>query len=285
MTSSPSALSRRDFVKAAAGGAIALSLPPGYLFLTQHLPSSLQTTVACAQTVSAQTASCGTHQWAMLIDQTKCIGCNQCTWACKATNDFPSNTISWNVVYEETITVGSDKEDVFLPRPCMQCEDPPCIKVCPVGATYKRASDGLVLIDYDKCIGCRYCMAACPYGARYFNWTAPTGANWAVPTYGTPEVPRRPRGVVEKCTFCVQRLDAGLAQGLVPGVDPEATPACVDICPVGARRFGDITSGNVSSPKFGNVPVSSFIDTAMQLKKDLGTKPRVYYITPGGEQQ
>jgi Fe-S-cluster-containing dehydrogenase component len=285
MPNGPDPLSRRDFIKAAAGGVVALSLPPGYLFLTQHLPSSIQTTPACAQTTVAQAASCGAHQWAMLIDQTKCIGCNECTWACKATNDFPSDSISWNVVYVETIEVGKSKQQVFLPRPCMQCENPPCVSACPVGATYKRAPDGLVVIDYQKCIGCRYCMAACPYGARYFDWTTPTGSNSAVPAFGTPEVPRRPRGVVEKCTFCVQRLDVGLAKGLVPGVDPEATPACVDICPVGARRFGDIATGNVSSPKFGGVPVSSFIDTATQLKKGLGTNPRVYYILPGGAQQ
>jgi Fe-S-cluster-containing dehydrogenase component len=285
MADSANSFSRRDFVKAAAGGIAALSLPPGYLFLTQHMPAVLQTTPACAQTTVAQTAvSCGTHQWAMLIDQSKCIGCNQCTWACKATNDFPSDSISWNVVYTEKITVGTTQRQVFLPRPCMQCENPACVSACPVGATYKRASDGIVVIDYAKCIGCRYCMAACPYGARYFNWAIPTGKNSAVPDFGQPEVPRRPRGVVEKCTFCVQRLDAGLAKGLTPGVDAEATPACVDICPVGARYFGDITSGKVSSPRFGDVATSSFVGTATQLKSELGLKPRVYYLRPGGTQ-
>ncbi|MGA1975398.1 MAG: 4Fe-4S dicluster domain-containing protein [Conexivisphaerales archaeon] len=273
--------SRRYFVKVVAGGIAALSLPPGYLFLTQHLPAQVQTKPACAEAA----VSCGTHQWALLIDQTKCVGCNECTWACKATNDFPSDSITWNVVYTERVTVGGAKEEVYLPRPCMQCENPPCVAACPVGATYKRASDGIVVIDYEKCIGCRYCMAACPYGARYFNWTTPTGKNWAVPQFGEPEVPRRPRGVVEKCTFCYQRLDSGLAKGLTPGVDPEATPACVDICPAGARFFGDIASGKVSSPKFGDRDVSTFINSATQLKSELNTKPRVYYITPGESQQ
>jgi Fe-S-cluster-containing dehydrogenase component len=127
-------------------------------------------------------------------------------------------------------------------------------------------------------------MAACPYGARYFNWAIPTGTNSAVPDFGTPEVARRPRGVVEKCTFCSQRLDAGLAKGLVPGVDPAATPACVDICPVGARFFGDVTSGKVSSPRFGDVATSSFIGKATQLKSELGLKPRVYYLRPEASQ-
>jgi Fe-S-cluster-containing dehydrogenase component len=277
--------SRRDFAKVVAGGVAALALPPGYLFLTEHLPASLQTTSVCASTpANASATSCG-PQWAMLIDQTKCIGCNQCSWACKAANDFPTASIWWNIVYTEKLQVNGKSQQVFLPRPCMQCENPACVTVCPVGATYKRASDGLVVIDYNKCIGCRYCMAACPYGARYFNWTEPTGPNPAVPDFGQPEVARRPRGVVEKCTFCAQRLDAGLAKGLVPGVDPAATPACVNICPVGARSFGDLNSGKVSSPRFGDIATSTFINSAVQLKKELGTKPRVYYVQPGGVQK
>ena len=96
------------------------------------------------------------------------------------------------------------------------------------------------MMDYERCIGCRYCQLACPYGARSFNWETYTGENTAVPEWGEPEIERRPRGVVEKCSFCFHRIDRGLAEGLTPGVDRQATPACVAVCPVGARIFGDL---------------------------------------------
>jgi Fe-S-cluster-containing dehydrogenase component len=144
--------------------------------------------------------------------------------------------ISWNRVLDSG-KVG--EKQVFLPRPCMHCEHAPCVEVCMVGASYKRP-DGIVMMDYDKCIGCRYCEIACPYNARAFNWEAFTGPNPAVPEWGQPEVERRPRGVVEKCSFCYQRIDRGLQLGLTPGIDEAATPACVVACPAGARLFGDL---------------------------------------------
>lgn len=207
------------------------------------------------------------HRWAMVIDQSKCVGCGYCTEACRANNDVPP-TMAWNKV----ISVGQlgDKE-VFLPRPCMHCEHPPCVEVCMVGASYRRA-DGIVMMDYDKCIGCRYCEVACPYGARAFNWEEFTGPNPAVPVWGEPDIERRPRGVVEKCSFCFQRIDRGLALGLTPGVDAEATPACVVACPMKARLFGDL-----------NDPESEVSQTlashpSYRLREDLGTAPRVYYL-------
>jgi phenylacetyl-CoA:acceptor oxidoreductase subunit 1 len=129
-------------------------------------------------------------------------------------------------------------------------------------------------MDYDRCIGCRYCEVACPYDARKFNWEARTDANPFVPTWGTPEIERRPRGVIEKCTFCIHRIDAGLAKGLTPGVDFEATPACVNICPVGARTFGDLHDPNS--------PVAQLIagTATLRLREELGTEPSVYYIPP-----
>ena len=127
----------------------------------------------------------------------------------------------------------------FFSRPCLHCQDAPCVEVCPVQATYHR-EDGLVVMDYDRCIGCRYCEVACPYDARKFNWAERTDVNPYIPTWGIAEVERRPRGVVEKCTFCIHRIDAGLATGLMPGVDRDATPACVNACPVGARIFGNL---------------------------------------------
>ncbi|HKZ69875.1 MAG TPA: 4Fe-4S ferredoxin, partial [Anaerolineales bacterium] len=112
----------------------------------------------------------------------------------------------------------------------------------------------------------------CPYGARAFNWEEFTGDNPAVPEWGQPEVPRRPRGVVEKCSFCYQRIDRGLAQGLTPGVNPEATPACVVACPVGARKFGDLNDPDSEVSKLlADHP-------AYRLREDLGTGPRVYYL-------
>ena len=144
-----------------------------------------------------------------------------------------------------------------------------------MGATWVR-EDGIVEMDYDRCIGCRYCEVACPYNARSFNWEEFKGENPAVPTYGQPEVERRPRGVVEKCSFCYQRIDRGLTLGLEPGVDDDATPACVVACPVGARKFG-----NLKDP---DSEVSRILATQQwfRLREDLGTAPRVYYLPTAG---
>jgi Fe-S-cluster-containing dehydrogenase component len=203
----------------------------------------------------------------MVIDQEKCIGCGYCTLACRAHNDI-NPEISWNQVIEVD-EIGERK--VYLPLPCMHCEDATCVQVCPVKASYHRP-DGIVMMDYDLCIGCRYCEVACPYGARSFNWKEFTGENPAVPEWGYPEVERRPRGVVEKCSFCYQRIDRGLASGLMPGVNANATPACVVACPTRARIFGDL-----------NDPASEVSQllaahTNFRVKEDLGTEPRVYYL-------
>jgi phenylacetyl-CoA:acceptor oxidoreductase subunit 1 len=140
-----------------------------------------------------------------------------------------------------------------------------------VKASYYR-DDGIVMMDYDRCIGCRYCQVACPYDARSFNWKAFDGKNPAVPEWGSPEVERRPRGVPEKCSFCYQRIDRGLELGLTPGVDPDATPACCVVCPTNARVFGDLNDPN------SNVSQILSKNSHFRLREDLGTGPRVYYL-------
>lgn len=213
------------------------------------------------------------YRWGMVIDLSKCVGCDYCVYACQATNDV-ADGMRWNIREDDVTQTGNV---YHVTRPCLHCNNAPCVSVCPVAATYQRA-DGLVIMDYDKCIGCRYCQTACPYGARSFNWQSrlEDTENPHVPGFGKPEVERRARGVVEKCTFCVHRIDAGLEKGLMPGVDAEATPACVNICPVTARHFG-----NLKDP---NSTVSRLIreNPTLRLREDLGTDPNVYYIPPEG---
>ncbi len=261
MTPTTRTISRREMLKIAGQLGIGLAA----LEVTRRL------VVGLPQVSAAEGDGKSVHHWAMVIDLGACTGCNYCTYACKATNDT-ANGITWNAVFTDKTAFS---REVNIPRPCMHCEHAPCVEVCPVGATYHRP-DGLVAMDYDKCIGCRYCQVACPYGARYFNWRENTDPNPKVPEWGHPEVPRRPRGVVEKCTFCAQRLDQGLAEGLVPGVDPAATPACVNICPVGARVFGDLNDKNST--------VSRLLAEreSVVLREELGTRPRVYYLLPEG---
>ena len=242
-------VNRRDFIKLSAVG---LAVAAGTRAISE---------------ARASEAVKGEHQWAMVIDQSKCTGCGYCTLACQAHNDINPD-IEWNKVSNTGEVNG---KMVYLARPCMQCEHAPCVEVCPVGASYYR-DDGIVMMDYDKCIGCRYCEIACPYQARSFNWEAFDGANPAVPEWGTPEVERRPRGVPEKCAFCYQRIDRGLALGMKVGVDIEATPACCVACPTGARLFGDL-----NDPE-SNVSQLLRKHTSYRLRENLGASPRVYYL-------
>jgi len=245
-------VSRRDFIKL---GAVGLAVAAGARAITQ---------------ADASEGVKGEHQWAMVIDQSNCTGCRYCTVACQARNDVNPD-IEWNKVTDLGMMDGMM---VYLPRPCMHCEHAPCVEVCPVGASYYR-DDGIVMMDYDKCIGCRYCEIACPYQARSFNWEAFDGENPAVPEWGTPEVERRPRGVPEKCSFCYQRIDRGLSLGFVPGVDDEATPSCCVACPTGARAFGDLNDPN------SNVSQLLKKYPSYRLRENLGTNPRVYYLPVG----
>jgi len=199
----------------------------------------------------------GAHQWAMIVDIEKCIGCRRCLYACEQENHVPHELELHRTWLEKyTITVdgslkaelvektefGAEENDTalggfFVPKLCQQCANPPCVSVCPLNATF-RTDDGVILMDNERCIGCKYCVVACPYGARFLN----------------PETM-----VVDKCTFCYHRITKGLK------------PACVQACPTGARSFG-----NLMDPED---PVRQrLLDESLQiLKPSLGTKPRVYY--------
>lgn len=249
-------LKRRDFLKLGLAG----------------LASTAVTAKFFKRKESKSSEAESPHRWAMVIDLNKCVGCEQCVSACQASNDIAPD-MAWNRILD----LGEIKgKETFLPVQCMHCADAPCTHVCPVSATFQRG-DGIVVMDYDKCIGCRYCEMACPYGARSFNWTAFTGDNPVVPEWGEPDIPRRPRGVVEKCTFCVQRIDRGLAAGLKPGVDEVATPACVVACPTGARLFGDLNDAESAVSK------ALAQNQSFRLREAQGNEPRIYYLPVEGQ--
>jgi len=211
------------------------------------------------------------------LDLSRCVGCRRCVYACvKENNQSRHNPqIHWIKVLEMEKAKGVDLahadayyEAESVPRPghfympvqCQQCRNPSCVKACPVGATWKEP-DGIVVIDYDWCVGCRCCMAACPYGARHFNWAEPElpAAELNPETHLRGNQPR-PKGVVEKCTFCIQRVRKGLY------------PACVEACPVGARKFG-----NLLDPQS---EIRQVMDTkrVFIFKEELNTAPQFYYF-------
>jgi len=213
------------------------------------------------------------------LDISRCIGCRRCVQACVEENNLSRDPeIHWIRVLEferERVVRGLDLEEgdpyydhelvpaegkVYIPISCQQCEDSPCTNVCPTGATWEEP-DGIVVIDYDWCIGCRYCMAACPYGARHFNWTEPSipADEINTDTHYLGNRPR-PRGVVEKCTFCIQRTRKG------------RYPACVEACPVGARKFGNMLDPN-SEIRYLLANKRTFV-----LKAELKTNPRFFYF-------
>jgi dimethyl sulfoxide reductase iron-sulfur subunit len=202
----------------------------------------------------------------LVIDLDRCIGCWTCATACKAENNVALGNW-WNrVLNVEGPHIGSpgivagEPQMTNLPVQCMHCENPPCVKSCPVGATYKRA-DGIVMQDYDKCIGCRTCMAACPYHAKVFNWGEPEhGIELAGDHLGNAAVSVRPRHVVEKCTFCVERVDRG------------EQPACVAACPGLTRTFGDLNDPN------SEVSILIRERRGFQLRPEFGTNPNIYYL-------
>ncbi len=181
-------------------------------------------------------------RYAMVADLRRCVGCQTCTAACKEANGTPPG-VQWRRVLDIETGEYPDVSRVFVPTGCQHCDEPPCMEVCPTTATKKR-DDGIVTIDYELCIGCAYCIMACPYEARY-KVDEQEFAFGALPTEAEKKRSAKPLiDVVTKCTFCVDRIDAALARNLVPGEDPEATPVCVQSCISGAMRFGDIDDPN-----------------------------------------
>lgn len=242
-----------------------------------------------------RTAAGAAVKYGMVIDLNRCFGCRACMEACKVENNTPA-AIFWMHTFRLEAGEYPNTRIWFLPRPCMHCDNPPCVKVCPVGATYKD-SNGRVLQDSKRCIGCRFCIQACPYGARYYNdreprknyyldWDGPhardvgRATNGAVPPYKNPELEKlypvglagfegkeaplagggKVKGVVEKCTFCLQRVEKGLK------------PACVANCPVQALHFGDLNDpeSDVSKLLAQKRP--------FRLLEEMGTNPKVFYV-------
>lgn len=209
------------------------------------------------------------HQWCRIIDLRKCVGLRLCVKACQTRYGLPDDQTWMRVLSWES----GDGKKHFQPVPCQMCENPPCVAVCPVSATYKN-SEGIVLTDQDLCIGSRACMAACPYEARYFNWDKSIPANkMPAPALNTPEFPTNQIGTVGKCVLCAARIPYS-----------KELPSCVEACPLGVHYIGDLIT-DVAVNGLVTVRLSTFLkeNNAVRFKEELGTSPRTFYILKEGQ--
>ena len=262
--------SRRDFIKMVGVSVIGLSVPPltSILFAKDKTPT-LKEGPAGLSPAPANAPSLKAKRWAMAVDAAKCRpGCTDCTVACHLEHnvpDFgnPKDEIQWiGLQTFAHVFAGADQpympeslKGLPLPILCNHCDNPPCVRVCPTKATFRR-SDGIVMMDYHRCIGCRFCMSACPFGARSMNYRDPRPFIRRL----NPDFPTRTQGVVEKCNFCEERLYRGML------------PACVLACKEKALIFGD-----AEDPRSD---VRRLLDRRFSIRRraELGTKPQVYYF-------
>jgi molybdopterin-containing oxidoreductase family iron-sulfur binding subunit len=231
-------------------------------------------------------------RWGMVIDLDKCVACQGCTVACRMENNTPivapeeanlGRAMLWNEVFpleQHSQFAAEDIDASYIPRPCQHCDNPPCIKVCPVHATFKQdETGGQVLQKYDRCIGCRFCTVACPYGVRYFNWYAPEWTpEMAQHLNPDEETAPRVRGIVEKCSFCIQRLRRAEEEAEAAGRafrPSDYQPACVTTCTGKARFFGDLDDPDSLVSRLAGSR------RAFRLLEELGTRPKVVYLKEG----
>ncbi len=221
-------------------------------------------------------------RWGMVIDLQKCTGCGECVAACKLENNVAvvgpeESALGRTMLWMDLLTIYEGEYPNVrvrqIPRPCFHCDSPPCTRVCPVRATYKN-EEGIITQIFPQCIGCRYCMAACPYTVKYFNWYDP---EWPPGIRQTcnPDVSVRPDGVVEKCTFCVHRLQKAKEQAQSEDRDlqeEDFQPACGESCPTRAIVFGDLDNPDHEVSKLAHLPRST------RLLEDLGIEPKVVYL-------
>ncbi len=261
---------RRATVKFIGAAAVAAAVPAPLAWLASKVLTGREASGAEA----SSTAGGRLRRWSMVIDLRSCDGCQnigkppQCTEACIQGHYVPQ-PMEWIQVYEADLPGGGTQ---FIPTPCQQCQNPPCTNVCPVGATFS-AAEGVVLIDQKRCIGCRICMAACPYDRRFFNWGNPPQPEEATfMKYDIEHQSPAIRGTVMKCDFCPDMARAG------------RLPYCAQACPNHAIYYGDLEE-DVATNGVHAVSFTRFLsqNAAYRQKEELGTQPRVYYIPGSGE--
>ncbi len=199
--------------------------------------------------------------WGMVIDLKLCIGCNTCVVVCKMRNGTPKG-VFWNRVLEEEVGTFPAARRIFWPVRCMQCEEPACVEACPTGASQKREKDNLVIVDQEKCVGCKACMLACPYDVR-FMWDGEGGYfPQGLTPFEAQGYPNHLAGAVQKCNFCASRLDDGLKT------------SCAEACLTGAIMFGDLDDPASEASQALAEP-----RVRLRLREELGTSPSIYYLT------